>query len=95
MVKRYRDRAQHSFRGKIVQAQELVQARYAAEIRLASELSDIVNRSLKELSEKTGLVIGCVTINTVEVTDMGSYEREWIVSSVDIETSLPPKIASF
>lgn len=78
-----------------MKAQELVQARYAAEIRLASELSDIVNRSLKELSERTGLVIGCVTINTIEVTDMGSYEREWIVSSVDIETMLPAKIPSF
>ena len=75
-----------------MKAQDLVQAVYETEMEMLSDLSGIVSRSLNQLSKKTGLELGDVTITTTEVTRMDSTFKEWQVAHIEIRHSLPNRV---
>ena len=70
----------------------MVQAVYEAEKELQKEIADVVGKALCKLSDKTGLVLGDVTITTTESTSLISTSREWAVSHIEIDYELPRKI---
>lgn len=78
-----------------MKAQDLVQASYKAEKELKAEIGDIISKKINQLSLDTGLIIGSINIDLNEVTALNSKGREYNVSSVTIDTSLPSKIAGF
>lgn len=79
---------------EFMNAQDIVQSVYKAEKELASELAEVVNKKLAELSEETGLMLGSVTLHTIEATAFRDKNRKWVVTHASIESWLPDKIAT-
>lgn len=77
-----------------MKAQDMVQAVYKAERELAAEVAEIVNKKLAMLSDETGLILGEITINTIEATSFSDTQRKWVVTGVRIENSLPSTVAT-
>jgi len=77
-----------------MKAQDMVQAVYNAELELAAEVAGIVNKKLAALSEATGLILGEVTINTIEATTSSDQQRKWVVKHARIENRLPHTIST-
>ena len=75
-----------------MKAQDMVQAVYETEKELHNEIADAVKKALCQLSDDTGLMLGDVTIKTIELTSIGSASRGWGPSHIEIDYELPRKI---
>lgn len=72
-----------------MKAREISQVAYQVEKQIAKEIAPIVNKRLKELTDKTGLQIGDIWLRIHEVTTVSSIEKEYVVAGVEIGRSLP------
>jgi hypothetical protein len=75
-----------------MRAPEMVQAVYDTELELKKLLNDIVSQKINELSDSTGLDLISVHINFLEVTNINSTSKQFVVGNVGIHSALPDPI---
>lgn len=73
-------------------ANELVYEVQMAEKTLLNDIASIVSQRINELSDKTGLELGTITMNFAEVTKLGDSTKKYILSDIDIDHSLPSRV---
>ena len=79
--------------GDVMRAQELVQEVEKAQRELRLDIAELVQAKINHLSEATGLYFYGVSCRLTETTSFSSEYREWAVSDVEIDYSLPPMVS--